>query len=350
MSTVTKTVTKMSDATQERSIMPVRFSKVWLVILAIPAFLAVFDPAQVWPTIAFAASAFGHTAIFITFAVLAIGYLKASGAEAVLAEAFKGRETRMIMLAAVLGGVSPFCSCEVIPFIAALLAAGAPLAAVMAFWLASPLMDPAMFLITSGTLGFDFAIAKTISAIALGLFGGFAVKAMAGAALFSDPLRTVKQGGCCGSASPFEGKPNWTFWSERARVDVFFQAALENALFLGKWLLLAYMIESLMLAYVPAEWISGFLGGSGIWPILLGASVGAPAYLNGYAAVPLVDAMLAQGMSNGAAMSFMIAGGVSSIPAAIAVWALVKPRVFVAYLGFAFVGSVTAGVIWNLIA
>ena len=324
--------------------------KVWLLIALIPLVLLVVDPEQVVPTLEFTAKAFGHTAIFITFAVLAIGYLKASGAEAVVAKAFQGREVRMIFLAAVLGGVSPFCSCEVIPFIAALLVAGAPLSAVMAFWLASPLMDPAMFLITSGTLGFDFAIAKTLSAIGLGLFGGFAVKAFAGSVVFADPLRPTSQGGCCGCGSPFKGTPVWAFWGEEKRRTVFKDTVFENALFLGKWLLLAYMLESLMLTYVPAEWIGTFLGGDGAWPIILGALVGAPAYLNGYAAVPLVDALLAQGMTPGAAMSFMIAGGVSSIPAAIAVWALVKPRVFAAYLGLAFIGAVTAGLVWGLIA
>ena len=49
-------------------------------------------------------------------------------------------------------------------------------------------------------------------------------------------------------------------------------------------------------------------------------------------------------------MSFMIAGGVSSIPAAIAVWALVKPRIFAAYLGFALTGAVLAGVTWQILA
>ena len=105
-----------------------------------------------------------------------------------------------------------------------------------------------------------------------------------------------------------------------------------------------------MIRYIPADWIAGVLGGSGIGPIVLGALVGAPAYLNGYAAVPLVDALLEQGMSKGAAMSFMLAGGVSCIPAAIAVWALVKPRIFAAYLGYAFVGSFIAGLVWQAIA
>jgi hypothetical protein len=55
-------------------------------------------------------------------------------------------------------------------------------------------------------------------------------------------------------------------------------------------------------------------------------------------------------MTQGAAMSFVIAGGVSCIPAAIAVWALVKPRVFAAYLGFALVGAVIAGFAWQALA
>ena len=67
----------------------------------------------------------------------------------------------------------------------------------------------------------------------------------------------------------------------------------------------------------------------------------------GFAAVPLVDALLQQGMAPGAAMSFMLAGGVSCIPAAVAVWALVKPRVFAAYILYGVVGSVIAGLAWN---
>ena len=259
----------------------------------------------------------------------------------------------MIFLAALLGGLSPFCSCEVIPFIAAMLAVGAPLSAIMAFWLASPLMDPAMFLITSGTLGFDFAIAKTIAAVGIGLAGGFFVKALSGSMLFADPLKVAPKASCCGSScgsDPFAGQTVWKFWTDANRRATFRETVLENALFLGKWLLLAYLIEALMLKYIPAELIATVLGGTGVMPILMGALVGAPAYLNGYAAVPLVDALLAQGMSNGAAMSFVIAGGVSCIPAAVAVWALVKPRVFFAYLGIAMVGAMMAGIGWSLVA
>ncbi len=325
--------------------------KVWVTIVAILAALAVFAPAQIWPTLLFTSKALLNTAPFIIFAVLAVAYMKATGAETLLAKAFEGNQVRMIVLAALLGGLSPFCSCEVIPFIAAMLALGAPLGAVMAFWLASPLMDPAMFLITSGELGWNFAIGKTVSAVGLGLFGGFATMLLARTVVFADPLREKPQvGGCCGVQKPFEGKPVWMFWIEDNRTQVFRHNILENGHFLLKWLALAYVFESLMVRYIPAEKIADVLGGEGIGTIILGAVVGAPAYLNGYAAVPLVSGLLEKGMSDGAAMSFVVAGGVSSIPAAIAVWALVKPRVFAAYLGFAITGAVLAGLAWQAVA
>ena len=337
----------MTDQTVHSHGNPKKFDRVLITIALTIAAVGVFAPADFWDIVQAATGSLTSTAIYISFAVLLIAYLKATGAEGVVAGAFKGSQTRMIILAAMVGGLAPFCSCEVIPFIAALLAMGVPLAAVMAFWLASPIMDPAMFVITTSALGIDFALAKTIAAVAFGLFGGFSVMALSRTALFTDPLREDSAlGGCgCGS-SPFDGKPVWKFWGESERTQIFLKTAWDNAFFLLKWMALAYLIEALMIRFVPAEWIASILGGDGISPIIMGALIGGPAYLNGYAAVPLVAGLLEQGMSPGAAMSFMLAGSVSCIPAAVAVWALVKPKVFGAYIFFGFTGSTIAGLAW----
>ena len=325
--------------------------RVWTAIVGCFLLLALFDYDQLIPTLQFSASALLGTAPFILFAITAVGVLKASGAETMIAKAFVGSELRMIVFAALLGGLSPFCSCEVIPFIAALLSLGIPLSAVMAFWLASPLMDPAMFLITSGTLGWDFAVAKAMAAIAIGVFGGLTSMALSGSLLLQNPLRvTPTQSGCCGGQTPFQGQPLWLFWRISERRNTFITTVSSNGVFLFKWLSLAYVLEALMLHYMPADWIAGALGGDSLGTIALAALVGVPAYLNGYAAIPLVDAMLTQGMSPGAAMSFIIAGGVTCIPAAVAVWALVRPKVFIAYLVYAAIGAVCAGITWQAIS
>ena len=174
------------------------------------------------------------------------------------------------------------------------------------------------------------------------------VMAFAKSPVFADPLRAQPAiSGCC---SPKKATLNWRFWQEADRRRSFAQAAWDNFVFLGKWLLLAYLLQSLLIEYVPAELIAQVVGGDGVMPIIIGALVGAPAYLNGYAAVPLIAGMIEQGMSPGAAMSFVIAGGVSCIPAAVAVWALVKPRVFMAYLGLALIGAIIAGLVWGAVA
>lgn len=325
-----------------------RIDKVFLTGLAIVIILAIFDRPAVVPTLAEMLKHFWGTLPFILFAVAAIAAMKATGSERLLDGAFTGRETRMILLGALVGGLSPFCSCQVIPFVAALLAAGAPLSAVMAFWLASPLMDPAMFSITAGGIGFDFAIGKTLAAVALGIFGGLSVKLMASTPVFADPLRAQPSiSGCCGAKKL---TLDWRFWQQADRRRIFGDAAWSNMVFLGKWLLFAYLLQALLIRYVPADLIAQVIGGDGIGPVLLAAIVGAPAYLNGYAAVPLVAGLIEQGMNPGAGMAFMIAGGVSSIPAAVAVWALVKPRVFAAYLGLAISGAILAGLAWGAIA
>ncbi|MEO0728844.1 MAG: permease [Pseudomonadota bacterium] len=316
---------------------------VWMFIIVVVAALAILDPAQLQPILAKTVAAFTHTLPFITIAVLLVAYVKASGAETVIAKVFVGRESRMIVLAALVGGLSPFCSCEVIPFIAGLLAMGVPISAIMAFWLASPLMDPAMLFITAGGLGWEFAIAKTVAAVAIGLAAGFAIKPFAQSPIFADPAKPRSAGGSCCSSKPYSGAPVWQFWIEADRRATFRDQSIENAIFLGKWLLLAYLLEAMLITYLPAQWVAQYVGGSGPMPIILGALVGLPAYLNGYAAVPLVAGLMEQGMSPGAAMSFLMAGSVSCIPAMAAVYSLVKFRVFAAYVVLGLVGAMLSG-------
>ena len=322
--------------------------RVWLVFTAILLAVFLLDQRQFGPTVTFTIDALLNTLPFILFAVFLIAALNATGAASVISKAFEGREVRMIILAALFGGLAPFCSCEVIPFIAALLAVGTPLSAVMAFWLASPLIDPPSLVITAAALGWPFAIGKAVAAVGLGLAGGFVTKWIVSAGALSNPMKAEVKKGCgCGS-DPFSGKPVWRFWTEPSRVADFKSSALHNFGFLIKWLALAYLLESLLIAYIPAEVIVTVVGGTGLLPIVLSALVGAPAYLNSYAAPPLVAGLVEQGMTTGAAMAFMVAGSVSSIPAMTAVFALVRPQVFALYVALGFAGAVLSGVVYGM--
>ena len=321
----------------------------WTLVVLIPLLVLALDPEHVGSIMSSAFKALYGTAPIIAIAVFLIALLKATGAENLVARAFVGRQASMIVLAAFVGGLAPFCSCEVIPFIAGLLAVGVPLAPVMAFWLSSPLIDPPALLITAGALGWDYAIAKTIAAVGVGLAGGFVTAALGRRPLFQDVLRDREGGGCSsGCGKPFSGEVHWTFWDETERRRTFRTEAIANGLFLLKWLSLAYLLEALLIRYVPAQLIGSIVGGDGLGAIVVGAFVGAPAYLNGYAAPALVAGLIEQGMSSGAAMAFLVAGAISSVPAMAAVWSLVRWPVFGTYLTLGIAGAVTSGILFQV--
>ena len=146
------------------------------------------------------------------------------------------------------------------------------------------------------------------------------------------------------------GKPVWDFWPEADRRAEFRAEWFANLLFLAKWLALAYVLEALLIEYVPADLIASAVGGEGLIPIAVGAVIGAPAYLNSYVAPPLVAGLMEQGMTDGAAMAFMMSGAVTSIPAMAAVWALVRKPVFASYVVFGMGGAFLIGVAWQIIA
>lgn len=349
----------MSDITHEPSEFWVAIrqfwqaQKVWLISAILFGLLFIFDRSQSAQSAFFVGSALLNTAPFLVLSIAIASWAGATGADNLIAKAFTGTPLLMIGLGALAGGISPFCSCGVIPLIAALLAMGVPLSAVMAFWLASPIMDPSMFVLTAGMISFEFAAAKAIAAIGLGVFGGTIVHILMKNGALADPLREGFGNGGCGGAKIRKPKPIiWRFWTESERRASFGNTALTTTLFLAKWLTLAFILESLMLAWVPAETVTAAIGGESLMPIIAATLVGVPAYLNGYAALPLVGRLMEQGMAPGAAMAFLVAGGVTSIPAAMAVWALARPQVFALYIALSLSGAFLVGILyqhWSLL-
>lgn len=345
-------MTNTVDASLERGTAFVRRvwsdHSVWVATAAILTLVTLINPAQGLDSLSFTLQALVKTAPYLLLSIGVAAYANATGADGLIARAFTGAPVVMILVAAAFGGLSPFCSCGVIPLIAALLAMGVPLSAVMAFWLASPVIDPSMFALTVGVLGMEFAVAKTLAAIGLGVAGGYITLALTRTGAFADPLREGVGNGGCGASNVRDPKPPvWAFWRDDDRRAKFARSALSTTLFLAQWLTLAFLLESLMIAFVPADLVARAVGGEGLGSILAATLVGVPAYLNGYAALPLVSGLIEQGMAPGAGLAFLVAGGVTSLPAAIAVWALAKRPVFVLYVALALTGSLASGLLFQ---
>jgi uncharacterized membrane protein YraQ (UPF0718 family) len=326
--------------------------------------------------------------------------------------AFDTRVGLSILLATAVGAFTPFCSCTVVPIVAGLLVAGVPLAPVMSFWIASPTMDPEVFALSVGLIGWPLAVARLVATLLLSLGAGYLTllltrsdllrgkvlrrsaieeyreeeaqetdarcdaptrqetrqPVLVGASGTTGASHAGEEEATCGCSGCYDGprKVQRTPPKTRRGLDEkWWTSALESmrqlswakvgrnmakqSWTLGRWLLLALVIEAVIVLYVPQEAIAGVLGEDNAFAVPLAALVGVPLYLNELGALPIVSGLLKEGMQPGAAIAFLIAGGVTSIPAMTAVWGVVRPRVFALYVGIGMFGATLLGLLTNLL-
>lgn len=303
-----------------------------------------------------------------------------------------------IAITTAIGAFSPFCSFTVIPLIRRFLIAGVPLSAVMAFWIASPAMDPEIYALSATQLGLPVATARLVGALILSFGAGLIVLAMERRGRFANPLRegtknsapakacsqtaaeapacsavqspapvsvgagsapgadepaqdaSAGTGSCEAAAANAPAEDDGTPWRILVRRDIKNLNAVEilkeivsDSLILGRWLLLAIVLEALIVRYVPSDVVSSILGTDGVFSVLLAGLISVPLYLNGVGAIPVVEGLMNQGMAAGAGVTFLLGGAITTIPAMVAVRSVVKGNVFAFYLGVGLVGSVGIG-------
>ena len=343
--------------------------------------------------------------ISIFLAVL-VNQLKLEGT---IRRVFDNRIGIAIVLATVVGAFSPFCSCTVIPVIAGLLASGVPLAPVMSFWVASPTMDPEIFALTVGILGWPIAVVRLMATLLLSLGAGYATLVLSragvlawrkekeevieemslsvektntsaalstsvsccpptssipvaiqtsGLALESIPVAAPAATSCeTGSCSiPLTVSAKEESWQTQLvtsfrNIDQsrFLHEVGKESWNIGRWLIIAFLLEALITLYVPQGTIAAVLGNSNNLAVPLAAVIGIPLYLTNITALPIINGLLAQGMQPGAAIAFLIAGPVTTIPAMTAVWGVVNRRIFVLYLAVGLLGAMLLGILANWI-
>jgi hypothetical protein len=352
---------------------------------------------------------FLHTWPYLLITVPIAVIVKMSGASKYINKAFTARPITAIFLATLIGAFSPLCSCSVIPVVAALLIGGVPLGPVMSFWLASPSMDPEIFFLTVGTLGWELAIWRLSATLVMSLGGGFVThflvqrnllgskilrntqstqiktsgqvlrqawyyirqklnnvlspKKMASLAIsggvvtLPQPQPVIADQTGCGCDS--EEKATDSSNKNSIHDDAYNKNSLSFWKRLGletwaattmvvKFMLLAWFLGALIRLYVPETWITSTLGADKSWAVITAALLGIPVYTSNLAAMPLVGGLLAQGMHPGAALAFLIAGPTTTLPAMSAVWGLVNRKVFFLYLSLSLVGAVIFGYIYSI--
>ncbi len=116
-----------------------------------------------------------------------------------------------------------------------------------------------------------------------------------------------------------------------------------------QFMLIAFVLEAIIIRYVPATWITGLLGQDNPYAILLAAAIGVPVYTSNLTALPMIGGLLEQGMSPAAGLAFLIAGPTTTLPAMAAVWQLTTRRVFALYVALALIGAIAFGYSYQIV-
>lgn len=260
-----------------------------------------------------------------------------------------------IILATLLGAVSPLCACATLPLVISLLLAGLPLAPAMALLVTSPLMSPAGYTLLNWELGTAWANIVLFSAIALGLFAGYLTQLLRPYGFsenvifrkqlpegnFHDPDYPVEELRCdCGKQLSH-------------RVDrcthnkfyVFLAKFWEGTLKIGKFALIGITVEVIAMQFIPNEWISMLLEGTGIMPIFALTFATIPLHMPQVTAAAMlygfVSPEFGEGirLSKGAGIALLVGGPVTALPVMALFISMFRKRVLALYLSICVCGT-----------
>jgi len=292
-------------------------------------------------------AAFLHNWYFLLFSVVIASLLKLY-LDAGRASAFLKKYSRAGIAGSTLVAVAtPLCSCGTTAVILGMMAGAIPWAPIIAFMVASPLTSPEELVYSAGLFGWRFAWAFFIASLFLGILGGI-VASFAEARGWLAGQSRIKRlvPSCC------QKKDELTLNVINAKPAVTSRDVLREILQTGQRLLIMFFgfafIGYLINGLIPVEWVAAVFGAGHAYSVPLAATLGLPLYVNSEASLPLVSAMLASGMSEGAALAFLITGAGTSIGAVAGALTIARWRVIAIVVGTLWAGAVLTGLVYNL--
>ena len=278
-------------------------------------------------------NALAEMAPYLLFGFLFAGALSVMISPTMVERHLGGRGMGPVLKAALFGIPLPLCSCGVIPVAASLRRHGASRGATTSFLLSTPQTGVDSILVTYSLLGPVFAVFRPLAALVSGLIGG-AIVAVVGSGSNGQAStdESACQEACCSDAKAGH---------LLTRILTYGFVTLPRDI--GKALLIGLLIAGVISAAVPDDYFAGLLGG-GIATMFVMMLVGLPVYVCATASVPVAAALVAKGVSPGAALVFLMTGPATNAAAIATVWRVMGGRTALVYLGVVAVSALGCGV------
>jgi uncharacterized membrane protein YraQ (UPF0718 family) len=249
------------------------------------------------------------------------------------------REFAGNVLAALLGVVTPFCSCSAVPLFIGFVTAGVPLGVTFSFLVSAPMINEVALVLLFGLFGWKVALlymgTGLIIAIASGwVIGRLKMEKHVESWVYQAHLKDA----------PSEGAWNW------GRRMAAGEAAVQDIV--GKvwpWVLAGIAAGALIHGWVPQDFLAGIMGREAWWSVPLAVLIGIPLYSNAAGIIPIVQALISKGAALGTALAFMMAVIGLSLPETIILRRVLKLRLIAAFLGVVASGILIVGYLFNIL-
>jgi uncharacterized membrane protein YraQ (UPF0718 family) len=249
------------------------------------------------------------------------------------------RESTGNVLAALLGIVTPFCSCSAVPLFIGFVTTGVPLGVTFSFLVSSPMVNEVALVLLFGLFGWKVAAIYLGMGLAIAIVSGWIIGRLHMEKHVEDWVFQTKTGEAAEEES--------SDWPARIRLGLDAVKDIVGRVWL--YVLIGIAVGAGIHGYVPENFMASIMGKDAWWSVPLAVLLGVPMYSNAAGIIPIVQALLGKGAALGTVLAFMMSVIALSLPEAIILRKVLKPRLIATFFGVVALGILLVGYLFNLI-
>ena len=241
------------------------------------------------------------------------------------------------IISALLGTVTPFCSCSSIPLFIGFTSAGLPLGVTFSFLISSPMVDLGSLVLLMSIFGIKIAVAYVIVGLIIAVIGGIVIEKM--------HMEKYVEAFIMKSSHVDISSPDL---SKTERLQYAKEQVIETFKKVFPYILIGVGIGAIIHNWIPEAWIEGILGGNNPFGVILATIVGIPMYADIFGTIPVAKSLLAKGALLGTVLAFMMAVTTLSLPSLIMLKKAVKPKLLALFIAICTLGIMIVGYLFNI--
>ncbi len=240
------------------------------------------------------------------------------------------------IVAALLGTVTPFCSCSSIPLFIGFTSAGLPLGVTFSFLISSPMVDLGSLVLLMSIFGARVAVVYVIVGLIIAVIGGTLIEKLH---MEKHVEGFIRSAGSVDIESPDLTRRDRLVYAKEQMLSTFKKVF--------PYILIGVGIGAVIHNWIPEAWVSTALGSKNPFGVILATLIGVPMYADIFGAIPIAEALFAKGAQLGVLLSFMMAVTTLSLPSMIMLRKAVKPKLLALFIAICTVGIIIVGYLFN---